>query len=205
MRRKEMEGWRKKIWEGRERGAQKKDMMTSFRVDNITVFMLGLFASQHRQIYFTTKDIKSKRVSKMSLSAGSPIIPTCNKYMVGLLTSNHPCGPCQVLVFSHKLAQMTKTWIFILSQSGSTVIVAGLWKPKVEISGHRNYSPLAGKVEHPPYRLFNWGQAKWHWHRDRKAYSLKISVKSVSLVPGKLKITSCCPDESWKTQSVKEN
>lgn len=135
--------------------AQKKNMMTSFRVENVTVFMLRVFASQHQQIYFTTKDIESKRVSKMSLSAGSPINSTRNKYVVGLLTSNHPCGPCQVLVFSNKLAQMTKTWIFILSQSGSTVIVAGLWKAKVEISGHGNYSPLAGKVEQPPYLLFN--------------------------------------------------
>lgn len=48
--------------------------MTSFRIENVTAFMQWVFASQHSEIHFTTKDAKSTWVNEMSRSSASQSI-----------------------------------------------------------------------------------------------------------------------------------
>lgn len=133
----------------------------------------------------------------------------CNKQMAGLPISDHPRGPSQVLVFSHTFAKvlisslMFQTqWLpFIPFQSGSPVMVAGLWKAKVEIPGQGNYFCHAGEVGHLPFLLLHWGPGSDPETKGQEIIPSK-EIQSVSLGPGKLKITYGCPDESRKTQST---
>lgn len=87
-----MEGWRE-TQEKEENGAQKsmgkKEKMTSFRAENVRVFMLGIVASQHCQTHFSTEDAESKGVNKMS-ECGLSIDRMCNEQMAGLHISDHP-------------------------------------------------------------------------------------------------------------------
>lgn len=195
-----MEGWRK-TQEKEENGAQKsmgkKDKMTSFRAENVRVFMLGIFASQHWQTHFFTEDAESKGVNEMS-ECGLSVDRMCNEQMAGLHISDHPWGPFQVLVFSHTFAKilisslMYQThWLpFIHFQSDSTVIVAGLWKPKVEITGQENDFCPASDMKHLPFCFYTETREVTLRLRDRKEYPLKIFSQFLS------------GQESWKSHIV---
>lgn len=123
---------------------------------SVWLSMLGIFASQHWQIYFITKDAEPKWVNKMSLSMACQSTPRVTNIWLVFSLQIIPVALLRVC-FCHISWQIqffidvpdaiTETWIFILSQSWSTAIVARLWKPEVEISGQGNYFSFAGNIQ----------------------------------------------------------
>lgn len=104
----------------------------------------------------------------MSLSTAGQSIS--HETMVGLLTSNAPSSPLQVLAFSPKWGEMhfsaqvphprTKSETFLLFQ---IIILVGIWKPELELSGQEKDFTLTGIVEQPPYHLLPRSQGEGHW------------------------------------------